>query len=70
MQTITTTQFKEKMTNIFQHLVAHKSGRKEVYDSHIRTVFFGDYMSPKVEDSNAERIYDEILDMNGMMLNV
>uniref|UniRef100_H2YSE4 AAA+ ATPase domain-containing protein n=1 Tax=Ciona savignyi TaxID=51511 RepID=H2YSE4_CIOSA len=60
----TTMHFKEKMNNIFQHLVLHKSGRKDIVDTHIRSVFFGDYMSPKVDEGASERFYDEVTDMN------
>lgn len=66
IQNATTFHFKEKMTNIFQHLLTGQYKRKEITDSHIRKVFFGDYMSPKMADSSAERLYDEVVDPDGM----
>uniref|UniRef100_H2YSE7 AAA+ ATPase domain-containing protein n=1 Tax=Ciona savignyi TaxID=51511 RepID=H2YSE7_CIOSA len=66
----TTMHFKEKMNNIFQHLVLHKSGRKDIVDTHIRSVFFGDYMSPKVDEGASERFYDEVTDMNGLKTTI
>ena len=59
--------FKEKMNNIFQHLLVSKSARRDVSDVHIRSVFFGDYMTPVVEDGPLDRLYDEITDMGGMV---
>nr|XP_039250666.1 dynein heavy chain 3, axonemal-like [Styela clava] len=70
VKTAATIHFKEKMTNIFQHMVADQSGRKEVSDRNMRRLFFGDYMSPKMEDVVAERLYDEIVDLEEMRVAI
>ena len=61
--------FKEKINNIFQHLLGGtKNQRRDVSDVHIRSVFFGDYMAPMVEDGPIDRLYNEITDMEGIQL--
>ena len=58
--------FKEKINNIFQHLLGGtKNQRRDVSDVHIRSVFFGDYMTPMVDDGPIDRLYNEITDMEG-----
>ena len=50
---------------IFQNTISDKPGKKEVTDSDIRSVFFGDYMSPKCMDSPGEKLYNEVSDTTG-----
>ncbi|XP_076804480.1 dynein axonemal heavy chain 3-like isoform X3 [Clavelina lepadiformis] len=66
----TTVHFKEKMNIIFEHLIGQKGGRKDVTEAHIRSVFFGDYMSPKMEDGVSERLYDEVTDMTELRTKI
>ena len=56
--------FKEKINNIFQHLVGGKATRRDVSNEPMRSVFFGDYITSLVEDGPLDRLYDEIIDMN------
>ncbi|XP_073507678.1 dynein axonemal heavy chain 3-like [Phyllobates terribilis] len=58
VKTVVQTQFKEKMTHLFAHLVI---GR-EIQDHDMRNLFFGDYIISK-NDEKSERVYNEIVDM-------
>nr|XP_054750956.1 dynein axonemal heavy chain 3-like isoform X12 [Lytechinus pictus] len=62
VKSIVQSQFKEKMNNIFTHL----STGREVTDTNMRSLFFGDYMRTK----NDEKNYDEITDLEGLRENV
>ncbi|XP_041458176.1 dynein heavy chain 3, axonemal-like isoform X7 [Lytechinus variegatus] len=62
VKSIVQSQFKEKMNNIFTHL----STGREVTDTNMRSLFFGDYMRTKDDEKN----YDEITDLEGLRENV
>nr|XP_026694595.1 dynein heavy chain 3, axonemal isoform X2 [Ciona intestinalis] len=66
----TTMHFKEKMNTIFQHLVTNKNKRSDITDGHIRSVFYGDYMSPKIEGGESERLYDEVTDIKALTTTI
>ncbi|XP_038666815.1 dynein heavy chain 3, axonemal-like [Scyliorhinus canicula] len=59
VKNVVQTQFKEKINNLFNHTVI---GR-DLSDDDIRTLFFGDYMSPKT-NQKGKKVYNEITDMN------
>ncbi|XP_067915582.1 dynein axonemal heavy chain 3-like [Heterodontus francisci] len=59
VKNVVQTQFKEKINNLFNHVVI---GR-DLSDDDIRTLFFGDYMSPKTNEKR-KKAYNEITDMN------
>ncbi|XP_078409866.1 dynein axonemal heavy chain 3-like [Cetorhinus maximus] len=59
VKNVVQTQFKEKINNLFNHMVI---GR-DLGDDDMRTLFFGDYMSPKTNE-NRKKAYNEITDMN------
>ncbi|XP_030856161.1 dynein heavy chain 3, axonemal-like [Strongylocentrotus purpuratus] len=62
VKSVVQSQFKEKMNTVFTHLT---TGR-EVTDTNMRSLFFGDYMRTKDEEKN----YDEITDLEGLRENV
>ncbi|XP_067861511.1 dynein axonemal heavy chain 3-like [Heptranchias perlo] len=59
VKNVVQTQFKEKINNLFNHMVI---GR-DLNDDDIRTLFFGDYMSPKTNEKR-KKMYNEIMDMS------
>ncbi|XP_075130611.1 dynein axonemal heavy chain 3-like [Leptodactylus fuscus] len=58
VKNVVQSQFKEKMTNLFTHLVI---GR-EIQDDDMRNLFFGDYIIPKNAEKS-EKFYNEIMDI-------
>lgn len=56
IQETTKKQFNKDMGSLLQHLVP--SGK--LSDDHIRSLFFGDYMTPDA----ADKIYDEVTDVS------
>ncbi|KAM4037486.1 dynein axonemal heavy chain 3-like [Anomaloglossus baeobatrachus] len=58
VKNVVQSQFKEKMTHLFTHLVI---GR-EIQDHDMRNLFFGDYMISKNAEKS-ERFYNEIVDI-------
>ncbi|XP_073413059.1 dynein axonemal heavy chain 3-like [Dendrobates tinctorius] len=58
VKNVVQSQFKEKMTHLFTHLVI---GR-EIQDLDMRNLFFGDYIISK-NDEKSERVYNEIMDI-------
>uniref|UniRef100_H3ANA7 AAA+ ATPase domain-containing protein n=1 Tax=Latimeria chalumnae TaxID=7897 RepID=H3ANA7_LATCH len=59
VKNVVQTQFKEKMSRLFSHLI---TGR-EIQDNDVRSLFFGDYLSPKTNQKSG-KLYNEITDMN------
>lgn len=57
MKETTKHQFKKDMDSLLDHVVP--TGQK-LKDDHIRSLFFGDYMTP----DSPERIYDEVTDLS------
>ncbi|XP_066284547.1 dynein axonemal heavy chain 3-like isoform X3 [Branchiostoma lanceolatum] len=62
VKNVVQTQFKEKVNQVFGHL----STSKEVQDDDIRSLFFGDFMTPRDEGKR----YDEIMNMEELRMTM
>ncbi|XP_068129764.1 dynein axonemal heavy chain 3-like [Hyperolius riggenbachi] len=63
VKNVVQSQFKEKLSNLFTHLVI---GR-EVQDEDMRNLFFGDYLFQK-NSEKSEKLYNEIVNMDDLKI--